>query len=482
MFTFSNFNQNNKMADYYEELPTSYIEEPISSDFEMVVNGETVPVYTCRVSKNPFNRIYPGYQRSYDQTEQASFVNLISDEVLSITIKAKKPFKKAMLKPFSRGINLQVSNNEISFTLEERGHFVLALDDWHGCLHLFNSKPVKKLKDSDATYYFGPGIHVAGKIVLKSNETLYLDKDALVFGCVFSKNAENIAILGNGLLDDTMEERFPYNPYATCYEEYTNGNIRLMDCKNVRVSGVSMRNSAVWCFGVFGCENVEIDDVKIFGQWRYNTDGIDLVNSSNVVLKNSFIHSFDDGIVLKGVVRFCAKNIKNILVENCVVWCDWGRAIEIGIETVAKSFEDITFKNCDVIRSGCAALDIQNGNEAEIHNVLYENIRVEFNAFDTPEVYQHSDVQVYDKTDELAMPKLISVSNPRLMRVCRRLGYAPENIIGGRPASVHDVVYKDVVVYYDANLPQLKDIKIETKDEFNDGRIYNIGLPDVHII
>ena len=51
--------------------------------------------------------------------------------------------------------------------------------------------------------------------------------------------------------------------------------------------------------------------------------------------------------------------------------------------------------------------------------------------------------------------------------------------VDNKKSEVEITVLDDI---YDANLPQLKDIKIETKDEFNDGRIYNICLPDVHII
>ncbi|MBQ8319780.1 MAG: hypothetical protein IJX81_02775 [Clostridia bacterium] len=480
MFSYSNFNQNNKLAGYYEDLPTSYLTEPLSPDFEVKVNGVEVPVYACRISKHPFNRVFLGYQRPYEQTERASFLNLVSDEPLSLEIKAKKSFARALLKPYSRGVQVCVDGDTIRFTLEKNGHFVLALDDWHGCLHLFNSKPVPAPAKSEVTHYFGAGIHVVGKLVLKSGESVYVDKDALVYGHIFAKDAENIKVFGNGLLDDSMEERFPLEAWLTCYEEYTNGNIRLMNCKNVEVRGVMMRNSAVWCFGVFGCENVDVNDVKIFGQWRYNTDGIDLVNSQKVTIRNSFIHSFDDGIVLKGVVRFCAKDVKEITAENCVVWCDWGRALEIGIETVARRFSSVTFKDCDVIRGGAVALDIQNGNEAEIAQVRYENIRVELNNFDTPEVYQKTDETVYDKEGVLALPKLISVSNPMLKRFSKPLGYTPDESFGKNPASVHDVIYEGICVYVDEGIKE--NPVVEYKDEREQGKVYGISVGEIEFI
>ena len=46
------------------------------------INGETVETNTARVSKIPFNRRWPGHQRSKDQTELISFVSCETDETL----------------------------------------------------------------------------------------------------------------------------------------------------------------------------------------------------------------------------------------------------------------------------------------------------------------------------------------------------------------------------------------------------------------
>ena len=73
MFSYSKFEHDYKLSAFKYE-------EPISKDFRVLVNGEEVPVYTCRISRIPFNRPFPGYQRPIDQTEEASFVNIVSDE------------------------------------------------------------------------------------------------------------------------------------------------------------------------------------------------------------------------------------------------------------------------------------------------------------------------------------------------------------------------------------------------------------------
>ena len=64
---------------------------------------------------------------------------------------------------------------------------------------------------------------------------------------------------------------------------------------------------------------------KVFGQWRYNNDGVNIVNSKNITVKNSFVHSFDDSITIKGIDRYAETDNENILSENCVLWCDWGK-------------------------------------------------------------------------------------------------------------------------------------------------------------
>ena len=50
-----------------------------SHDFVITVNGINLDAYKCRVSRIPFNRVWPGYQRP-DQTEMASFAYLAADE------------------------------------------------------------------------------------------------------------------------------------------------------------------------------------------------------------------------------------------------------------------------------------------------------------------------------------------------------------------------------------------------------------------
>lgn len=162
---------------------------------------------------------------------------------------------------------------------------------------------------------------------------------------------------------------------------------------------------------LFHCFNVKIEDIKVFRQWRYNADGIDIVNPQNINIENSFIHSFDDTISVKGIDRYIYTDNKNICVNDCVLWCDWGRCYEIGLETACRTYSNISFVNCDVLRCGKAVFDIQKGGCADIYDIVFENINVEYNSFDTIEQYQESDEIKYEKADGIQIPVLINIDN-----------------------------------------------------------------------
>jgi pimeloyl-ACP methyl ester carboxylesterase len=66
-----------------------------------------------------------------------------------------------------------------------------------------------------------------------------------------------------------------------------------------------------------------------------------------------------------------------VRAHDLVIWCDWGRALEIGAETSAPEIADVQFQNCDIIRTTHIAMDIQCGDRALVHDIRYENIRVE---------------------------------------------------------------------------------------------------------
>ena len=442
MFTYSKF-------EHHYDIDIFKIDAPLSEDYRVSAKGEDIPVYSCRISKYSFNTWWPGHQRPLDQSVPCSYINLVGDDAVTLEIEAKKPHSRVMLKPYSKNVKTVEKDGIITVELKENGQYVLELDDHIGLLYIFYSAPITCPDPESVTYYFGAGIHYPRQINLKSGDRVYIDKDALVYGCFLAHGADDVEIFGNGILDDSGEERINKH----CYEDYTVGNMKFYDCRGLRILGVGMTNSAIWCINLFHCFDVSVEDVKIFGQWRYNTDGIDICNCQNISIKNSFVHSFDDTITIKGILRYQDTDNKNIHVEGCTLWCDWGKTCEIGIETACVEYENISFVNCDILRPGNIACDIANGYTAYVHNIRFENIRVEYNSFDAPEQLQESDDMVYTRQNEVAIPTLFVVHNNRFNGCDTVFEKFAGNSIGAKTAWVTDVACKDITVYYDDGVP-----------------------------
>jgi hypothetical protein len=69
-----------------------------------------VEVRACRESRIPFNRYWPGRQRSLDQTERASYLAFEAEGTVSCSVKAKWACEKAVIRPLSAGIRPVVTN------------------------------------------------------------------------------------------------------------------------------------------------------------------------------------------------------------------------------------------------------------------------------------------------------------------------------------------------------------------------------------
>lgn len=412
-----------------------------NEEYAVTVNGETCPVRFCRVSAMPFNRPWPGKQRPYSQSESAGFIHFRADERVVLSVKCERKFEKAMVRPLSAGILPVVEGEKVTFSLDKSGSYVLELDGCHHALHIFFD-PIQNWNGVEqATYRFGPGIHFPGVVTLRDNESVYIDDEAVVFGSIFADGAENIRVFGGGTVDNSCEARVTEH----CYEPFTKGCFRIYNCRNVMVEGITLTDSSTWSLSMFDCDGVTVDNVKIVGQWRYNTDGVDIVNTRNAVLKNSFIRAFDDVISIKGIYD-CPHALERITVDNCVLWCGWGHTCEVGIETEAPECKDITFKNCDVIHASGYALAIANGSYSDCHHISFHNINVEFQKDTLPEIFQRSVDQEYDGFGKIPKYQFIKLSNNQYgIRTITTDGVIRKN--ADIPGNIHNITFENIHVY-----------------------------------
>lgn len=385
------------------------VEETPATDYRLTVNGQPVFTYPARVSAHPLNQGWPGYQRPLEQTEIASFATWDMVEPSEVNIVSARPVKEVRIRPKSHGIQPKVEGNTIGFTLKKPGQFTVEVNGTHNALHLFVN-PMEAdppdLRDPNVRY-FGPGMHCPGIIKMTSNQTVYLAGGAVVYGAVIAEKADNIAIRGRGILDGSKFDRFDVN-----------GLINLIGCTNVMIEGLILRDPNLWTIVPALCQQVHIRNVKLIGLWRYNTDGIDFVNSQHCSVESSFIRSFDDSIVFKGIpywdFNICTvwpdsgtgwsrrgqyecnlAPVQDIQVRHCVVWNDWGRALEIGAETMATEISDLLFEDCDIIHAVHVAMDVQHIGCAECKRIRFHDIRVELDDDFARPVYQERKDQVY---------------------------------------------------------------------------------------
>ena len=293
-------------------------------------------------------------------------------------------------------------------------------------------------------------------ISFSDNQTVFIDEGAVLYGAIEAIDKKNIKILGYGIIDNSYMERGDEingcAVLAPATDKKLGNPIFLNRCENALIEGVTIVNSSGWNIYLDGCTNVTVDNIKLIGMWRYNADGCDFCNCTNGVIRNSFLRTFDDSIVVKGFKLNNNLPVENILAENCVLWCDWGRNLEVGAETSAPYMKNITFRNCDIINGCHVMFDIQHGDKAKISDVYFEDIRIEYRAkTDCPTLQMEKD-STYVNANDSHMPVLFEfVAGTTMWSIDEKSGI------------LDNVYVKNIfVTTEDGRIPQ--DSKIFTRD------------------
>ena len=223
-----------------------------SAAYAVSINGTSVPLNFMRVSKEPFNRRWPGHQRQPEQTEEAAFVSLASNEPLVIEVSSTigEDLSQAVIRPLSLGITPVLQNGTARFTIPGSAYFTFEPSGRHNALHFFIDPPADYdvTPNAPSVLYYGPGIHEAGLIELKSGQTLFIDAGAVVFACVHAIDSDNIRILGRGILDNSHNRetiRFKANAEnnnAAVNNAYRRHTVELEYCTNIVIDGINEKS------------------------------------------------------------------------------------------------------------------------------------------------------------------------------------------------------------------------------------------------
>jgi hypothetical protein len=274
------------------------------------------------------------------------------------------------IRPLSYHITPAVNGNTISFFLDKPRKLSVEFngDIWTN-LHIFaNPVEVNPPKQGDVNVqYFGPGVTNAGAITLSSNQTLYLAGGAYVTGTVSISNANNVKILGRGVLDNALSSG-------------SGRMITISNSSNVTIDGIFIVGSKNWTVVPRSSDHITINNIKIINSPVYS-DGIDPQSCQDVTINNVFIRNGDDCISIKNTGT---ENNSNITVKNSLLWSDGAHAVLFGPEGNGNTTSGITFDSIEVLEVNCPAgsewwgvVGITNSGNVTMRDITLKNFNID---------------------------------------------------------------------------------------------------------
>ncbi len=100
--------------------------------------------------------------------------------------------------------------------------------------------------------------------------------------------------------------------------------LSIQNSKKVLLEGVTFKNSPSWCLHPLSCENITLNNVKVFNPWySQNGDALDLESCKNALIINSLFDAGDDAICIKSGKnedgRRRGQPCENVIVKNNTV-------------------------------------------------------------------------------------------------------------------------------------------------------------------
>ena len=222
-------------------------------------------------------------------------------------------------------------------------------------------RPVKKEKVTAAQW---KGFIASGGALGDNGKIWWPSKEAL-------EGEQYVRDLKKKRKDLKAEDYLPARDYLRPYMVY------LINCKNVLVRGVTIRNSPKFVFYPNNCTNLTMDHVNIFNDyWAQNGDGIDISRCRNVLIYHCNVSAGDDGICMKSSGSKdgdLAPGLENVVIARCVVYHAHGGFV-IGSNTDG-GMENIFVSDCDFIGTDIGVRVKSNaGRGGLVKNIYVKNI------------------------------------------------------------------------------------------------------------
>lgn len=345
-----------------------------SDDITASVNGHPLFVYETGVAQDHSWHVDFKVPQLYTPVTYFDFEGKVNVEIDLSEAKDIAELKSVTVSPVSRGITAKIDGSRVSFEITENGDYtVLFNGDVTNAMHIFANEP-DDFEPDEKTIVVGPGEWTAEKIYLESDQTLYLQGGAVLHSCVKAEGKTGAKIKGRGIIDGSQ--------YRCWREEGGEGAqvpINFTNCNDFEIEGITVLNSNCWVLNGCNSDNGKIDNVHIISG-RSNGDGITLQSCKDIEVKDCFVRSWDDTLVIK---NYTAQNSENISFKDMTLWTDLAQTMEIGYETNkscadGSEISNISFDDITVIYNfHKPVISIHNADDALIHDISYDNIVIE---------------------------------------------------------------------------------------------------------
>ena len=329
--------------------------------------------------------------------QQAAFAEFDMGEPVQVqVVRRNAPFHDVRVRPSLRGISPSIINDStIELILQRPEYLSVEFDgDRFHNIHIFANAALPVVADepspdapdainwqgvasqdvfvrNPSLIYFGPGVHrpkdlPGEEIKIPSNCTVYLAPGAIVKARLIVDHAENVKIIGRGIIDHPLR------------------GVEITFSKNVLVDGLTFLNPAHYT--IYGGESsdITIRNIKSFSALSWS-DGIDLMCCRRVRIDNCFLRTSDDCIALYNHRWWYWGGSEDIEVSRCILWPDVAHPVNIGSHGDDRNPEGETLRHvrihdCDIIgddAAGLGLLAINCGDNNHIRDIRFERIRAE---------------------------------------------------------------------------------------------------------
>lgn len=225
--------------------------------------------------------------------------------------------------------------------------------------------------------YFAPGFHYVEETIVRvpSGVTVYIAGGAVVAGSFVFDRVEDAELRGRGVIDLSAFHRF------SAFR-----GVRIVHSRNITVEGIILLDPPHYSIYIGSSEQVHISNFKSFST-RGWSDGIDMMASSDIVIRDVFLRTSDDCIAVYASRWNYRGDTRRVSVSDAVLWADVAHPLMMGThgdhDGDGDIIEDISFVNIDILEhhepqpNYWGAMAINAGDNNTIRNVTYDGIRVE---------------------------------------------------------------------------------------------------------